>query len=170
MAPAITRTLKMNATNARSSPDNPGVAVPPPVLFGGAFIVVLVLQWAWPLRIVREPVAVPLGLALLLFSLGIALWGRTTMHGAGTNISPLKSAIHLVVSGPYRFSRNPLYVAITLLFLGLTMLLNSWWGVILLVPVLLILHFGVVRREEKYLEQKFGEEYTAYRTRVRRYF
>ena len=91
------------------------------------------------------------------------------MHGAGTNTSPLKPAITLVNSGPYRFCRNPLYVAMTLLFVGLTLLVNSWWGVFLLVPLTLLLHFGVVRREERYLEQKFGEKYRNYRLRVRRY-
>ncbi len=91
------------------------------------------------------------------------------MHGAGTNISPRKPATTLVDSGPYRFSRNPLYVAMTLLFIGLTLLINSWWGVVLLVPVILLLHFGVVCREERYPERKFGEEYNRYRSRVRRY-
>jgi len=91
------------------------------------------------------------------------------MHGAGTNISPLKPSISLVTSGPYRFSRNPLYVALTLIYAGLTMLLNSWWGFLLLAPVLSVLHIGVVRREEAYLERKFGDEYPAYKGSVRRY-
>jgi protein-S-isoprenylcysteine O-methyltransferase Ste14 len=152
-----------------TAPDRPGVAVLPPVLYGGAFVVVLVLHWIWPLKIVRQPIAFWLGLVLLVPSLALAAWGRQTMHGAGTNISPLRPTISLVTSGPYRFTRNPLFVAITLLYLGLTMLLNSWWGMVLLAPVLLILHWGVVRREERYLELKFGDEYAEYRSRVRRY-
>jgi protein-S-isoprenylcysteine O-methyltransferase Ste14 len=79
------------------------------------------------------------------------------------------TTIVLRMGGAYRFSRNPLYVAMTLLYLGLTFLFNSWWGVALLIPVLVVLHFGVVRREERYLERKFGEEYLAYRSQVRRY-
>lgn len=106
---------------------------------------------------------------LLVVSLAIGIWGRKTMHGAGTNISPLKPSINLVNTGPFRFSRNPLYVAMMLLYLGLTLLFNSWWGVALLIPVLVVLHIGVVRREERYLERKFGEEYLAYRSQVRRY-
>ena len=159
----------MKTTSTVTPPDNPGVAVLPPVLYGGAFLIVLVLNYFWPLRITRPSVAEPLGLVVVLAALGLVLWGRTTMHGAGTNISPLKPATTLVDSGPYRFSRNPLYVAMTLLFVGLTLLINSWWGVVLLVPVILLLHFGVVRREERYLERKFGEEYDRYRSRVRRY-
>ena len=159
----------MKTISTVTPPDNPGVAVLPPVLYGGAFLIVLVLNYFWPLRITRPSVAEPLGLVVVLAALGLVLWGRTTMHGAGTNISPLKPATTLVDSGPYRFSRNPLYVAMTLLFVGLTLLINSLWGVVLLVPVILLLHFGVVRREERYLERKFGEEYDRYRSRVRRY-
>ena len=159
----------MQTTSTVTPPDNPGVAVLPPVLYGGVLLIVLVLNYFWPLRITRPSVAEPLGLVVVLAALGLVLWGRTTMHGAGTNISPLKPATTLVDSGPYRFSRNPLYVAMTLLFVGLTLLINSWWGVVLLVPAILLLHFGVVRREERYLERKFGEEYDRYRSRVRRY-
>lgn len=149
--------------------DDPGVAILPPVLYGGAFLVVLLLNWIWPLKIVRQPIAFWLGIILSVTGLIIGEWGRGTMHGAGTKISPLKPANSLVTSGPFRFSRNPLYVAITILFLGLTMLLNSWWGVILLAPVLITLHWGVVLREESYLERKFGDHYAEYRSRVRRY-
>ena len=149
--------------------DNPGVAVLPPILYGVTFVVVAMLQWIWPLTIVRQATAFWLGLVLSVTALVIGAWGRRTMLGAGTNISPLKPAITLVNSGPYRFSRNPLYVAMTLLFVGLTLLVNSWWGVFLLVPLAVLLHFGVVCREERYLERKFGEEYRNYRLRVRRY-
>jgi protein-S-isoprenylcysteine O-methyltransferase Ste14 len=149
--------------------DNPRVAILPPFLFGGACLVVVLLQLIWPLRLVPYPIAFWIGPTLLVVSLAIGIWGRKTMHRAGTNISPLKPSINLVNTGPYRFSRNPLYIAMTLLYLGLTFLFNSWWGVALLIPVLVVLHFGVVRREERYLERKFGEEYLAYRSQVRRY-
>lgn len=160
--------MQSNGTSTTAS-DNPGVAILPPVLFGGTFVVVLILQWIWPLKIVRQPIAFWLGLVLLMPALALVAWGRSTMHRANTNISPLKPAMSLVTSGPYRFTRNPLYVAITLLYVGFTMLLNSWWGVVLLAPMLMVLHWGVVRREEKYLELKFGDRYAEYRSQVRRY-
>ncbi len=149
--------------------DKPGVAVLPPILYGVTFVGVLVLQWIWPLAIIRQPLAFGLGLILSVLSLALGIWGRSTMHGAGTNISPLKPANSLVTTGPFGFSRNPLYVSITMLYLGLTLLLNSWWGLILLAPLLAVLHWGVVRREERYLERKFGDQYAEYRSRVRRY-
>ena len=91
------------------------------------------------------------------------------MKQAGTNINPLQPATSLVTTGPFRFSRNPLYLSLTLLFAGLSLILNSLWGLIALAPVLAILHFGVILREERYLEAKFGESYRQYRTQVRRW-
>ena len=159
----------MERDHTLATSDNPAVAVLPPILFAGSFVVVLALQWSWPLTIVRAPIAFCLGLVLSIVALVLGFWGRQTMRGAGTNISPLRPATSLVTTGPFRFSRNPLYVAITLLYVGFTMLLNSWWGVILLAPLLVVLHWGVVRREERYLERKFGDCYAEYRSRVRRY-
>jgi protein-S-isoprenylcysteine O-methyltransferase Ste14 len=74
-----------------------------------------------------------------------------------------------VATGPFRFSRNPLYVALTLIYVGLALLTNALWVLVLIVPVLLLMHYGVVRREERYLEAKFGDAYRAYRSSVRRY-
>jgi protein-S-isoprenylcysteine O-methyltransferase Ste14 len=148
---------------------NPGVVVLPPFLYGGAFVLVLLLDWIWPLPIFGHAAALWIGLILLILSLGIAMWGRRTMHAAGTNISPLRPAVALVTSGPFRFTRNPLYFAMTLLYLGLSILFNTCWGMVGLVPLLIVLHFGVILREERYLEEKFGETYRVYRSRVRRY-
>jgi protein-S-isoprenylcysteine O-methyltransferase Ste14 len=71
--------------------------------------------------------------------------------------------------GPYRFSRNPLYVALTLLYFALTLAGNTWWSLLVSVPLGCALHFGIVLREERYLEEKFGEQYRSYRRQVRRY-
>src|SRR4051794_19398078 len=114
-----------------TSADNPQVVLLPPFLYGGAFVLVLALRWIWPLPIV-DPASKLFwpGLALAVLALAIAIWGRTTMHAADTNISPLKSANAIVTSGPFRFTRNPLYVAMTLLYIGLTLVFNTWWGIV----------------------------------------
>ena len=91
------------------------------------------------------------------------------MQAAGTNIDPMLPARAIVTSGPFRYSRNPLYLALTLLYLGLTLALNTWWGLVMLVPLFIVMDRGVVLREERYLEQKFGEIYRQYRSDVRRY-
>jgi protein-S-isoprenylcysteine O-methyltransferase Ste14 len=91
------------------------------------------------------------------------------MRAAGTNINPVLPATAIVTSGPFRFSRNPLYLSLTLLYLGLALSFNTWWGIVVLVPLLIVMHRGVVLREERYLDHKFGESYRQYRSTVRRY-
>ena len=149
--------------------DNPGVVARPPLLYGATFIVALVLHWLWPMPIHADFAAPWAGFALLASGVGVALWGRKTMQGAGTNIDPSLPTTAVVASGPFQFSRNPLYLALTLAYLGLTLVVDTWWGVVALVPLLVIMHRGVVLREERYLERTFGETYRQSRSRVRRY-
>jgi len=152
-----------------STADNPGVIAIPPLLYLGAFIVFLILQWLWPMPIGRRSVVLWPGLVLSGLGVGLAIWGRRTMIAAGTNVRPTLPAKVLVASGPFRYSRNPLYIALTLLYVGLTMIVDTWWGLIVLVPLLAVMHVGVVLREERYLARKFGESYEQYRSTVRRY-
>lgn len=152
-----------------TSADNPGVAARPPLLYGAAFIVVLVFRWFWPMPIYAQAVALWPGLALVALGAGTAIWGRRTMQAAGTNINPALPAKAIVTSGPFRFSRNPLYLSLSLIYLGLTLAFNTWWGIVVLLPLLAVMHRGVVLREERYLEQKFGDSYRQYRSKVRRY-
>jgi protein-S-isoprenylcysteine O-methyltransferase Ste14 len=149
--------------------DNPGVIVRPPLLYGLTFVLVLVLRWFWPMPILGRAMALGLGLVLLLLGVAVVIPGRRALQAAGTNVDPSLPTTTIVTSGLYRFSRNPLYVGLALLFSGLTLAFNTWWGVVLLVPVLITMHRGVILREERYLEQKFGEAYRQYCSRVRRY-
>ncbi len=110
-----------------------------------------------------------LGGILLAAGIFLAMWGRRVMERAGTNVNPTLPSTALVATGPFLFSRNPLYVALTLMYVGLALLANALWVLVLIVPVLVVLHYGVVRREERYLETKFGDAYREYRSRVRRY-
>ena len=91
------------------------------------------------------------------------------MKRAGTNIRPDQPTLALVFDGPFRFTRNPLYMALTGLYLGITLLVNALWPLLFLIPVLGVLRWGVVAREERYLEAKFGEPYRTYKARVRRW-
>ena len=152
-----------------TSTDNPGVAARPPLLYGGAFVLVLVFDWFWPMPIFGHAVALWPGFVLVVLGVVIAAWGRRTMQAAGTNVNPALPTIAIVASGPFRFSRNPLYLALTLLYFGLALAFNTWWGIVVLIPLLIIMHRGVVLREERYLDQKFGETYRQYRFKVRRY-
>ena len=149
--------------------DNPGVVARPPLIYLGAFLLVLVCRWFWAVPIDAEGRGLWPGVALVALGAGIAVWGRRTMVAAGTNINPALPAKTIVSSGPFRFSRNPLYLCLTLMYLGLALVANTWWGFVVLIPLIAVMHVGVVLREERYLEKKFGEPYRQYRARVRRY-
>jgi protein-S-isoprenylcysteine O-methyltransferase Ste14 len=157
------------ADNKTAASDNPGVIAWPPALHAGAFLLVLLLRAFRPLPIFGNGGYHWEGLALVAAGIGIVVWGRITMLRAGTNINPSRPALALVTSGPFRFSRNPLYTSLALAFCGLTVVFNTWWGFVVLIPVLVVMNVGVIRREERYLEQKFGESYRRYCSRVRRY-
>lgn len=91
------------------------------------------------------------------------------MKRAGTDPRPSRPSTAIVTSGPFRFMRNPMYVGTTSLYAGVSLLANAVWPLVLLVPLLLVLRWGVVSREERYLEAKFGDSYRAYRAQVRRW-
>lgn len=101
--------------------------------------------------------------------IAVGFWGSATMHRAGTNVRPDRPATALVTGGPFRFSRNPLYLSLITLYLGITLFCNVTWALIILAPVLAFVHWRIVLREEKYLEAKFGDAYRDYKTRVRRW-
>ena len=151
------------------NPDSPGVLVWPPLLYGGAFLLGLVLARLLPLGRLPEVPARIVGAVCVAAGLAIAWWGEQVMHRAGTNVRPDLPSTALVTDGPFRYTRNPLYVGLTLLYAGVALLIPSTWPLILLVPVLLVMRWGVIAREERYLERKFGEPYRTYLGRVRRW-
>ncbi len=151
------------------NPDKPGVVIRPPLLYAGALVLVIVLRLFWPLKIFVTWAGWWFGPFLIGIGIALAIWGRRNMQAKGTNIDPTRPVTVVVTSGPFRFSRNPLYMALTFLYVGLTLCLNTGWGFVLLVPLAIVMHYGVVRREERYLENKFGETYRQYHFKVRRY-
>jgi protein-S-isoprenylcysteine O-methyltransferase Ste14 len=144
--------------------DTPGVLAPPPLFFAAAFAA----GWFFRNRLPRLQSIVG-GSALLLAAFALLAWGAVTMLRARTHIDPYQPATALVTTGPFRFTRNPLYVAFTLFFIGLA-LWTGWLSSLLLLPLAHAgLHYGVVAREERYLANKFGAAYDDYRRRVRRW-
>jgi protein-S-isoprenylcysteine O-methyltransferase Ste14 len=148
----------------------PRVLIFPPILFGLTLLTGTVLQLVFPMPFWEATWSRrTLGVVLFLAALSFARWGEATMRGAGTNVRPDRPSTAIVEDGPFRFTRNPLYLSVFTMFVGLAQVTNSAWFLLLLVPMALVLHFGVVRREERYLDGKFGEAYRAYCARVRRY-
>lgn len=150
--------------------DSPGVIAFPPLLYGGTLAAGLIVHLLAPIRPFPVLPARLLGGVLIVMSGALAKWGKSTMRRAGTNVRPDQPATALVVDGPFRFTRNPLYLGTTGLYVGVGLLIDALWPLVLLVPLLMMVEWGVIRREERYLEAKFGDTYQAYRMRVRRWF
>jgi protein-S-isoprenylcysteine O-methyltransferase Ste14 len=151
---------------------NAGVRFPPPLLFVLGMLAGWVLDRYWhalPLSPFVGSALAPFGFAAIALGVGLAAWGALTFRRARTAIIPHRSASLLVTHGPYRFTRNPMYTGLTIAYLGASALLNSAWPVILLPAVILILFTTVISREERYLSDAFGAEYTAYVASVRRW-
>ena len=149
--------------------DRPGILAPPPLIYLSALATGLLVEWWVPAA--RLPEAVPRHAGWLFAAAGTCLlvWAVVVMRRARTAIDPYKPSTAVVEDGPYRYSRNPIYVADALLYVGLALLLRSLVGLLLLPVALLVMEFGVVRREERYLEKKFGGAYLKYKSRVRRW-
>ena len=157
----------MNPENQR--PDSPGVLAPPPLIFAAGFVLGLALQWLFPFRPFQYWPYKLAGWAIAVLSGLLAAWGAWTMHRAGTHIDPRKPATVIVSHGPFRFSRNPLYLSLTLLFIGAALFFDLPWSLITLLPTLIIIDRFVIRREERYLESKFGDAFRQYRRKTRRW-
>lgn len=152
--------------------DHAGVRIPPPILFLSGLALGLALEWLWPLGwLADQPAWLQFGIGGLLIVAGIALMALAMglFHTAGTAIPPWEPTTALVTTGVYRYSRNPIYLSVVMLYVGLALLFAAAWALILLVPALIILHYAVIRREEAYLDRRFGEAYRQYRARVRRW-
>jgi protein-S-isoprenylcysteine O-methyltransferase Ste14 len=149
--------------------DNPGVITHPPFLYAGALAVGALLDALIPLPLLAPGSGMLPGLVLIGLGLALALWCFALFHRAGTNVPTSRPSTAVVTDGPYRFSRNPIYVALTALSVGISLWANSAWMLGLLIPTLVIMNIGVIEREERYLVAKFGDEYLAYKARVRRW-
>jgi protein-S-isoprenylcysteine O-methyltransferase Ste14 len=155
--------------NTDQPPDNPGViAFPPLILLRNAVISILAHLFI-QVPIMRYGICLVCGIVFITLAPMLALWALRTMKASGTNVNPAKPALTLVRGGPFRFTRNPMYLALCLVQVALGFFLNDWITLLFVVPLALILHYGVVLREERYLTAKFGEPYLQFKREVRRW-
>lgn len=153
----------------RNGPDTADIIAPPPLLYAGALVAGLLVNRSYPVPFLPRTLRRAVGPPLVLGGLAIGLLGFREMRRAGTTPDPSKPTTAIVSGGPYRFTRNPLYVGMTLIYGGITALDNALPAALLLPAVLRLMRRGVIEREERYLERKFGDEYLIYKARVRRW-
>jgi protein-S-isoprenylcysteine O-methyltransferase Ste14 len=145
------------------------VITPPPFIYLIALAIGLLVDWLYPFQVLPTPFAIGIGLLLIAAAGPIVISALGVLSRAKTTFDVRKPTSAIVTNGPYRFSRNPSYVSLTLLYGGIACLVNSLWVLLMVVPAVTVMHFGVIKREERYLEAKFGDEYREYKTTVRRW-
>jgi len=155
-----------------SERDTAGVVCPPPLVYLAGLVLGLGADWLFalpPLPEASGPGGLWLGAAFGASGLGLIFWAGGRFFSAGTPLPPHRPTTALVTEGPYRRSRNPIYLGMVLIYLGVICATASPGALVLLPAVLLVMEFGVIRREERYLERKFGAPYLDYKARVRRW-
>ncbi len=149
--------------------DNPGViAFPPLILLVSAVISALVHFFLIRLPIMSYSASLVCGIVLVVLAPTLALSALVTMKTAGTNVNPAKPALTIVRGGPFRFTRNPMYLGHLIFLLGVAITFWSWFALVVLASRAYWFHQRVLRDEVR-LERVFGAEYTAYRARVKRW-
>jgi protein-S-isoprenylcysteine O-methyltransferase Ste14 len=171
----VTDTVGADAAGRRTSAisettDSANVVIHPPIAWGIAFVVGLAVDWLYPLPLV--PASVPrVWVGGLVFAVGFALAisAIVTMRRAGTRIETHRPTTTIVANGPYRFTRNPIYLGMFLGQTGLAIGFDTLWLLATLAPFCLVIRYGVIAREEAYLERRFGDVYLGYTSSVRRW-
>lgn len=153
----------------KSNPDSPNVIALPPVIFLIGLCIGFVIDWFVPLPFIPEAYDLPLGLLIIAAGIFLLAFSAQKFADAGTEIDVRKTPTSIVTAGSYAWSRNPMYLGMTIIMLGFAIWLNSLWILGTLATVHVILHYGVITREEAYLEKKFGKTYLEYKKKVRRW-
>jgi protein-S-isoprenylcysteine O-methyltransferase Ste14 len=149
--------------------DSPGVIAKPPLIYLGFLLLGLGLDRLWPVVVLPEIAQSPVGGVLIGLGVLLILSAIRRFKAAGTSFHTHKPATAILSDGPYGVSRNPIYLGLIAIYLGVGVMADAGWVAVLLGPLLLVMHFGVIAREERYLERKFGDEYLRYKAKVRRW-
>jgi protein-S-isoprenylcysteine O-methyltransferase Ste14 len=149
--------------------DSAGAVAPPPLIYLVAFGLGYLIHRSYPVSFPTNRLIDFIGGLFVGVAIALAIVSVSELSSANTTILPYSSTTAIVKTGPFKYTRNPIYLANTLGYIGLSILLGTLWPLIFLPIVIVVMDRGVIAREERYLSRKFGEEYDAYRARVRRW-
>ena len=149
--------------------DNPGIKVPPPLIYMVPLVLGLMLDRIRHVFLLPRGVARGLGWSLVGGGVVLNAWFLKAIRKTNVPLRTDKPVPRLITEGPFRYSRNPSYLALAMIYAGIASLRNSLWAMLLLPAVVMAMHREVIGREERYLERTFGEEYLIYKEKVRRW-
>jgi protein-S-isoprenylcysteine O-methyltransferase Ste14 len=159
----------MSNTSDRNNRDHPDVRIPPPLIYVAGVALGFLLEKEVPVLLLPQTASRVAALLCVAVSAILTAWSIGLFRGARTSMVPIRPTTALVVSGPYNFTRNPMYFGLVFLYLAFALWFRIFWALILLPAVIAAVQYYVISREERYLERKFGEEYLRYKARVRRW-
>jgi protein-S-isoprenylcysteine O-methyltransferase Ste14 len=166
--PDISKSLNCQMPTNLSN-DNAGVVAPAPVLYGIAFAIGFAAEKIAPSQLLPLPASVWLGLAFIAVAIAMVVSAFNALAQAHTAFDARKPTNTIVTTGAFRFSRNPTYLSLTLLLIGIAFAISSLWVLVSVIPAVLATQWGVILREEGYLKEKFGDGYIRYASKVRRW-
>jgi protein-S-isoprenylcysteine O-methyltransferase Ste14 len=129
----------------------------------------LICNWIWPWPIAPYAYVIPVGILFIGLVVVMIVWLVWVIERNGTLLDPSKETTAFITTGPYRFSRNPAYLALAILLTTLGLILNNVWVLLMTIPVMIVIHYVIILPEEAYLETRFGNKYLNYKSRVRRW-
>jgi protein-S-isoprenylcysteine O-methyltransferase Ste14 len=151
----------------------PNIRTPPPTFFALPMLTGFLVQHFVPIRIVSgiDPIRTLrlVGIAEIVIALLLITWAGITLLRHGATPHPMHRAGALVSQGPYSLTRNPMYLALTVMYVGITFVANAVWPLVFLPEAIALVYLFAIRAEEDYLSREFGEAYASYRSRVRRW-
>ena len=149
--------------------DTSGVIAPPPVIYLAFLLIGFGADALWPAAVLPQGPRYAAGAAPIALGLALGFAAVRQFRRHDTSFKPHEPSTALITGGPYRYSRNPIYLALGLLYAGIGIAADGPWTLALLVPLLVVLHYGVIIREERYLERKFADDYRRYKSTTRRW-
>ncbi|HEY5623316.1 MAG TPA: isoprenylcysteine carboxylmethyltransferase family protein [Gammaproteobacteria bacterium] len=152
-----------------SARQSEGLVTPPPLIYLGFILIGVGLNYQWPWSFIIGIARYVLGVATIVVSIAIFVWVLTMFSSARTSVDHRKPTTALITSGPFRYSRNPIYVSMTLLSAGIAVVTSNFWILLMTLPAVITVHFLVILREEAFLKEKFGDRYLQYCASVRRW-
>jgi len=157
--------MMSNQTNQ----DKAGVLIFPPLLYLLVLSTGIIVSYFFPQHFINFSIAMPIGIIFSITGITTLILAATLFRKNKNPVNPSGSTQLIICSGIYKYTRNPMYLSLTLIFIGISIITNSWFSFVLLLPLLLICQKGIIEREEKYLTRKFGDEYLKYKAKVRRW-
>jgi protein-S-isoprenylcysteine O-methyltransferase Ste14 len=153
----------------QTTQDKAGVLIFPPLLYLLALATGILISYFFPHHFIDFSVALPIGIIITVLGITSLILAASLFRKNKNPVNPSGSTQLIIGSGIYKYTRNPMYLGLTFIFIGISTITNAWFSFILLFPLLIVCQKGIIEREERYLTRKFGNEYLDYQSKVRRW-